>query len=95
MEKSKPLYSENLNLQKIKLVDKGNALSDTEISPEVEKIISGDRGIAESFNDIFCDIFPSLRISPKENYETDVENDNEPILNYINKFKNYPSITKS
>ena len=27
----------------------------------------------------------------KENYETDVGNDNELILNYINKFKNHPS----
>ena len=34
----------------------------------------------------------SLKIWPKENYETDVGNDNEPILNYINKFKNHPSI---
>ena len=33
-----------------------------------------------------------LKISPKENYKTDVGNDNEPILNYINKFKNHPSI---
>ena len=33
-----------------------------------------------------------LKISPKENYETDVANDNEPILNYISKFKNHPSI---
>ena len=85
MEKNKPLYSENIDLQKIKLVDKRNALSNTDISSEVEKIISGDRRIAEWFNDTFCDIFPSLRISPKENYETDVANDNEPILNYINK----------
>ena len=31
-------------------------------------------------------------MSPKENYETDVGNDNELNLNYINKFKNNPSI---
>ena len=37
-------------------------------------------------------IVPSLKISPKENYKIDVGNDNEPILNYINKFKNHPSI---
>ena len=37
-------------------------------------------------------IVPSLNISPKENCETDVVNDNEPILNYINKFRNRPSI---
>ena len=32
----------------------------------------------------------NLKISPKENYETDVRNDNEPIF----KFKNYASIKK-
>ena len=42
-------------------------------------------------------IVPNLKFSPKENYETDVGNDNEPISDYINKFKNHPSIqvTKS
>ena len=46
-----------------------------------------DMEIAETFNEFFVNIVPSLNISPKENYKTDVENDNEPILNYINKFK--------
>ena len=48
--------------------------------------------IAEIFNEFFVNIVPSLKISPKKIYETDVGNDNEPILNYINKFKNHPSI---
>ena len=48
--------------------------------------------IAERFNEVFVSIVPILKISPKENYETYVGNDNEPILNYINKFKNHPSI---
>ena len=48
--------------------------------------------IAETFNKFFLNIVPSLKILPKENYETDVGNDKEPILNYINKFKNHPSI---
>ena len=43
--------------------------------------------IAETFNDFFVKKVHSLKISPKENYETDVANDNKPILNYINKFK--------
>ena len=47
---------------------------------------------AETFHKFFVNIVPSLKISPKENYETDVGNDNEPILNYINKFNNHPSI---
>ena len=82
--KIKPLSSEKVNLQtKILLVEKGNDLSDPEISSEVEKVISEDMEIAETFNEFFV---------PKENYETDVGNDNEPILNYINKFKNHSSI---
>ena len=73
-------------------MEKGNDLSDAEISSEVEKVISEDMEIAKTFNEFSVNIVPSLKISPKENYETDVGNDNEPILNYINKFKNHPSI---
>ena len=55
-------------------------------------MISDDMEIAETFNDFFVNIVPSLKISLKENYEADVGNNKEPILNYINKFKNHPSI---
>ena len=44
-------------------------------------MISDDIEIAETFNEFFVNIVPGLKISPKENYETDVGNDNEPILN--------------
>ena len=36
---------------KFTLVERGNVLSDTEIASEVEKVISDDREIAETFND--------------------------------------------
>ena len=74
------------------LVEKGNDLSNPEISSEVEKVLSEDMEIAETFNEFFVNIVPSLKISPKENYETNVGKDNEPILNYIDKFKNHSSI---
>ena len=74
------------------LLEKGNDLSDRKISSEVDKVISEDMGIAETFNEFFVNIVPSLKLSPKENYETDIRNDIEPILNYINKFENHPSI---
>ena len=64
-------------------MEKGNDLSDPEISLEVEKVISEYMEIAETFKEFFVNIVPSPKISPKENYETDVRNDNEPILNYI------------
>ena len=71
------LVSEKVNLQtKLLLVEKGNYLSDPEISSEIEKVISEDMEIAETFNEFFVNIVPSLKISPKENYETDVGNDN-------------------
>ena len=54
-------------------------------------MISDDTEIAETFNEFFVNIAPSLKISPKE-YETVVGNDNEQILNYISKFKNHLSI---
>ena len=57
--KVKPLFSEKINLQtNILLVEKGNDLNDPEISSEVEKVISEDIEIAETFNDFFA----------KENY---------------------------
>ena len=73
-------------------MEKRNDLSHFKISSEVEKVISEDMEIAETFNKFFVNIVPSLKISPKENYEIDVGNDNKPILNYINKFKNHSHI---
>ena len=37
-------------------------------------------------------IILSLKTSPKGNYETEVGNENEPILNYIDKVKKHSSI---
>ena len=73
-------------------MEKGNDLSDPEILSEVEKVISEDMKIAETIDEFFVNMFPSLKNSPKENYETDIGIDNETILNCINKFKNHPSI---
>ena len=66
----------------------GTFKSTVEISLEAEKVNSENMEIAETFNQFFVNIVPNLKVLPKENYE----NDNEPILNYINKFKNHPSI---
>ena len=64
--KVKPLFSEKANLQtKITPVEKGNTLSDSEISSEVGKVISGDREIAKIFNDSFVNLVPSLKLSLK------------------------------
>ena len=89
--KVKPIFSEKINT-KILLVEKMNDLSDLDICSEVEKVISDDMEFAETFNKFFVNIVPSLKVSPKQNCETDVGNDNKLILNYINNFKNHPSI---
>ena len=57
------------------LLEKGNDLSGRKISSEVDKVISEDMGIAETFNEFFVNIVPSLKLSPKQNYETDIRND--------------------
>ena len=62
------------------------------MSSEVEKVISNDRGTAETFNNFLVNIVLSLTVLSWENYEADRETDNEPMLNYINKFKNHTSI---
>ena len=55
MERVKPLFWKKINLQtKITLVEKGNALNDPKISSENEKMTSGDKVIAKTFNDFFC-----------------------------------------
>ena len=68
-------------------MEKENDLSDPKISSEVDKVIPEDTEIAETFNEFLVNIVTSLKILLKENYETDVGNDDKPILNYINKFK--------
>ena len=93
MEKSKTFFFRKGKItNKNLLVEKGNGLSNPEISSEVEKVISDDMEIAETINELFVNNIPNLRILSKENDETDVGNDNEPILNCINKFKNHPGI---
>ena len=93
MEKSKTFFFRKGKItNKNLLVEKGNDLSNPEISSEVEKVISDDMEIAETINELFVNNIPNIRILSKENDETDVGNDNEPILNCINKFKNHPGI---
>ena len=93
------MLSEKVNLQtKITLVEKRNALSDPEISSKIschlkclEKVISDDIRIAETFRDFFVNIVPRLKISPKESFETDEGNDNEPVLITLTSLKIIPA----
>ena len=47
------------------LLEKGNDLSDPEISSEVEKVVSDYMEIAETFNEFIVNIVPTLVIIRK------------------------------
>ena len=64
----KTFFSEKVNLEtNILLVEKGNDLSEPEVSSEIAKVISDD--IKITFNKCFVNIVLSLKISSKEDYE--------------------------
>ena len=64
----KTFFSEKVYLEtNILLVEKGNDLSEPEVSSEIAKVISDD--IEITFNKCFVNIVLSLKISPKEDYE--------------------------
>ena len=51
-------------------MEKGNALTDSEIFSEIEKVISDDKGISKNIKDFFANIVTTVKISQQENYET-------------------------
>ena len=53
-------------------------------------VISGDKKVAETCDNLH--IVPSLKILPLKNYEMETGNENQPVLNNINKFRNHSSI---
>ena len=52
-------------------------------------VISDDKKVAETCDNL--DIVPSLKILPLKNYEMETGNENQPVLNNINKFRNHSS----
>ena len=49
-------------------------------------------GITPNTDTFHAVIVTSLKILLKLNYKAEIGNDNEPILSYINKFRNHPNI---
>ena len=59
----------------------------------VEKVISNDYDISETFNKLFANIVPNLKIIPSQNFETSIQYETENLVkNTTHKFKNLPSI---
>ena len=59
-------------------MEKGNALTDSEIFSEIEKVISDDKGISKNIKDFFANIVTTVKISQQENYETGIG-----VFNYV------------
>ena len=59
-------------------MEKGNALTDSEIFSEIEKVISDDKGISKNIKDFFANIVTTVKISQQENYETGIS-----FFNYV------------
>ena len=58
-----------------------------------EEVITNDYDISETFNKIFANIVPNLKIIPSENFETTIQYETENLVqNAINKLKNHPFI---
>ena len=69
----------------ITLVGKWKISNEVEIHSKIETVISNDKEATQIFNSFFLNIVPNLKFSPKENYVVELGNDNEPMLNYINR----------
>ena len=59
-------------------MEKGNALTDSEIFSEIEKVISDYKGISKNIKDFFANIVTTVKISQQENYETGIR-----FFNYV------------
>ena len=58
----------------------------------IQKVISNDYDIFETFNKLFANIVPNLKIIPSENFETSIQHETEnPVKNATHKFKNHPN----
>lgn len=87
--KLKPLFSEKANLQSKLPEGKTEKFGwHADNLSEIGKVISDDKKAVESFKKKFVK-FPVFKFLPRENYEAEVGNDDELILNYMNKYRNH------
>ena len=57
-----------------------------------EKVISGDKAVAEVFNKFFVNIVPNLKMPASHNDDTNFLVFNDQVVNALNNVRNYPSI---
>ena len=86
----KPLFTDKVHIKsKITLIEKKVISKQGQESNHTEKIISDHKAIAEVFNEFFINIVPNLKIAVGNNIENDFTETDDPVLNAVNKFKNY------
>ena len=86
----KPLFTDKVHIKsKITLIEKKVISKQGQESNHTEKIISDHKAIAEVFNEFFINIVPNLKIAVGNNIDHDFTETDDPVLNAVNKFKNY------
>ena len=90
----RPFFTDKANIHsKITLTVKKEVQKKYKEKKMIEEVIFNDYDILETFNKIFANIDPNLKIISDDNFETANEYGKEkPSANSINKFKNHPSI---
>ena len=90
----KPLFTEKVQMKsKIRLIEKKVISKQGQESNHTEKLISGDKAIAEVFIKFFINIVPNLKIPVENNIDHDYTETDDLVLKAINKFKNHPNIS--
>ena len=88
--KLKPFLTDKVKTKsKITLIEKRFKENSTECFKE---IISGDKKVADVFNDFFINIVSNLKIETDHNCNLDFQRTGDPVLDAINKYKCHSSI---
>ena len=86
----KPFLTDKVKTKsKITLIEKKFKENSTEY---FEEIISGDKKVADVFNDFFINIVPNLKIESDHSCNLDFQRTGDPVLDAINKYKCHSGI---
>ena len=90
----KPFFTDKIKTKpKITLIEKKIVSQEGQEEIVSEKIITEDQAVAEVFNKFFINIVPNLKISTDHCYDNDFIATDCQVINALNTFRNYPSIS--
>ena len=72
--------------------DKNRVKNKIALTEDKTKIVSDNNLVAETFNKVFANIFPSLGLQCKDDLLASVEHIQDPLEKIIEKFKQHPSV---